>query len=83
MDRTEVYAKVLDIVDRQFPDRKDVLNEETDLVKDLGADSLDAVEVVMEIEDIFDMQVSDQEAQEIKTVRHIVDLIMMKMDLQG
>ncbi|MEE4662218.1 MAG: acyl carrier protein [Halieaceae bacterium] len=42
---------------------------------DLGADSLDAVELIMAIEDEFDISVSDEVAQELKTVRQIVEYI--------
>jgi len=48
---------------------------EANLDDDLGADSLDAVELIMAIEDEFEMEVSDEEAQKFKTVKQIVDYI--------
>jgi acyl carrier protein len=48
---------------------------EADLNDDLGADSLDAVELIMAIEDEFDISVSDDDAQKLKTVQAIVDYI--------
>jgi acyl carrier protein len=45
---------------------------ETDLEEDLGADSLDAVEIIMAIEDEFDLEIPDQVAEELKTVTEII-----------
>ena len=42
---------------------------------DLGADSLDVVELVMELEDEFDMEISDEEAEKISTVQEVIDYI--------
>jgi acyl carrier protein len=48
---------------------------ESRLAEDLGADSIDAVELIMNIEDEFEIQVSDEEAQNIKTVGDLVKYI--------
>ena len=48
---------------------------EAKLAEDLGADSIDAVELIMNIEDEFEVQVSDEEAQNIKTVGDIVKFV--------
>lgn len=48
---------------------------DADLKEDLGADSLDAVEVIMSLEEKFDITIDDAEAQSIKTVRDLVDYI--------
>ena len=45
---------------------------ETDLEEDLGADSLDAVEIIMAIEDEFDLEIPDHVAEELKTVTEII-----------
>ncbi|MCF7927385.1 MAG: acyl carrier protein [Candidatus Izimaplasma sp.] len=62
------------IVEELGVDPKDVTLD-ADLSDDLGADSLDAVELIMEIEDAFDISVNDDAAQEFKTVKQIVDFI--------
>ena len=71
----DVFERVKKII----VDRLDV--EESQVVpsasfkEDLGADSLDVVELVMELEDEFDMEISDEEAEKISTVQEVVDYI--------
>lgn len=48
---------------------------DSNLVNDLGADSLDAVELIMEIEDHFNISVSEEDAQKLHTVQDIIDYI--------
>jgi len=58
---------------------KEKVTLEADLVTDLGADSLDAVELIMAIEDEFDLTIDDEVAQSFKTVGQIVEFIDSKM----
>ncbi len=51
---------------------KEKITMEADLVADLGADSLDAAELVMSIEDMFKVEVNDEDAQKFKTVGEII-----------
>lgn len=62
------------IVDRLGVDEADVKPEAT-FKEDLGADSLDVVELVMELEDEFDLEISDEDAENISTVQNVVDYI--------
>lgn len=72
-------ADVLDRVKKIIVDRLGVDEEkvtaEASFNEDLGADSLDIVELVMELEDEFDMEISDEEAENISTVGDAVDYI--------
>lgn len=73
MDRKEIVEKVIKCV-------KDNLNvedvkEESHFVDDLGADSLDAVEFIMALEEQFGLEIPDEEAEKIKTVKDAVDYI--------
>lgn len=52
--------------------------ELTSSLKDLGADSLDAVELVMAIEDAFGIEITDEEAQQVVSVQSAIDLIKSK-----
>jgi acyl carrier protein len=74
-----VMAEVLDRVKKIIVDRLDVDAEEVTLEAsfkdDLGADSLDVVELVMELEDEFDMEISDEDAEKISTVGDAVNYI--------
>jgi acyl carrier protein len=54
---------------------KDSVTRETSFVNDLGADSLDTVELVMEFEEEFDITIPDEEAEKIQTVGQAVDYI--------
>lgn len=66
------------IADRMNIDVSEVTNESR-LVKDLKADSLDTVELLMEIERMLNVQIDDSSLGEISTVQHIID-IAMKLD---
>lgn len=58
--------------------KEDKVKPESKIVEDLGADSLDVVEMLMTLEDEFNVTVSDDEAVNLKTVQQIVDLIDAK-----
>lgn len=70
-----VFEKLTEIIVAELGVNKEDVTLEADLNDDLGADSLDAVELVMAIEDEFDISVSDDVAQSFKTVKQIVDYI--------
>jgi acyl carrier protein len=62
------------VVDRLGVDEEEVKTEAS-FKEDLGADSLDVVELVMELEDEFDLEISDEDAEKIATVGDVVDYI--------
>ncbi|WP_227935779.1 acyl carrier protein [Alkalihalobacillus deserti] len=62
------------VVDRLGVEEAEV-KPEASFKDDLGADSLDVVELVMELEDEFDLEISDEEAEKISTVADVVDYI--------
>ena len=70
-----IFEKVQDIIVEELGVEKSEVTLAADINDDLGADSLDAVELVMAIEDEFSIKVSDEVAQEFKTVQQIVDFI--------
>lgn len=65
------------IVDRLEVEEADV-KPEASFKEDLGADSLDVVELVMELEDEFDLEISDEEAEKISTVQDVISYIESK-----
>jgi acyl carrier protein len=76
MDREKVKEKMISIIADQFGKPESEIEEGNHLVADLGADSLDQVEIVMEIEDTFDVNVPDEVAEKVTTVKSAIDLVM-------
>ena len=72
---SEVLNKVVDIVCDQLSVSKDDVNPESSFVEDLGADSLDTVELVMAFEEEFDLEIPDDEAEKITTIQSAVEWI--------
>ena len=70
-----VFEKLQGIIVEVLGVEKEEVTLEANLNDDLGADSLDAVELVMAIEDEFEIKVSDEVAQKLQTVQQIVDFI--------
>jgi acyl carrier protein len=70
-----VQERVIDIVASQLGASKDQITPETSFIKDLGADSLDTVELVMELEEEFDITIPDDAAEKIQTVGQAVEFI--------
>jgi acyl carrier protein len=70
-----VQERVIDIVAEQLGVDKEKITAETSFVNDLGADSLDTVELVMELEEEFDITIPDDAAEKIQTVGQAVQFI--------
>ncbi|GAB4162175.1 MAG: acyl carrier protein [Planctomycetota bacterium] len=77
--REEIISKVKDIVAERLRVPRENLTETSAFVDDLGADSLDQAELVMALEDEFNFQIPEDEAQNIKTIKDAVDYIINKM----
>ena len=70
-----VLNKLKEIIANQFGIDTDVISEETDIVADLGADSLDVVEMMMALEEEFGITIEDEKIAELKTVGDVVDCV--------
>ena len=70
-----VEERVIGIVAEQLRIGADEIKNESSFIDDLGADSLDTVELVMALEEEFDIEISDDEAENISTVQSAIDYI--------
>lgn len=75
-----VFEKVRDIIMDTLSCEMDDITMEASLTDDLGADSLDAVELNMALEDAFGVEIPDEDLAEMKTVGNIVDYISKKAE---
>lgn len=70
--------KIKSIVAEQLGVDEDQVTEDASFVDDLGADSLDTVELIMAFEEEFDVEIPDEDAQKIKTVKDVMEYIEAK-----
>ena len=76
MTHEEVFEKLKEIIVEQLGVEKERVTEEATFVDDLSADSLDIVELIMAVEEEFDMEIPDTDAEKIVTVGDVVNYIM-------
>jgi len=70
-----IFKRIKEMIVEELNVPEEKITMEARLAEDLGADSIDAVELIMNIEDEFSVQVSDEEAQNIKTVGDLVKYV--------
>ena len=70
-----IFENVRDALAQQFEIEPETITMDTSLVDDLGADSLDVVELIMSLEDLFGISITDEDAAQLDTVRKIVDYL--------
>ena len=75
MSSEEVFEKVKEIIVEQLGVTEGAVNSEASFIDDLGADSLDIVELIMALEEEFDMEIPDADAEKIVTVNDVVEYI--------
>ncbi len=75
MSNSSIEQRVMKIVVEQLGVNEDQVTPEASFVDDLGADSLDTVELVMALEEEFDTEIPDEDAEKITTVKQAIDFI--------
>ncbi len=79
MTKEEVVAKLKDIVSDRLDVEKDQVTPEKSFVEDLGADSLDIVELIMGIEEEFDIEIPDEDAEKLTSVGEAMNYTLSKI----
>jgi len=74
----DIASQVIDIVAENLGAAPEKVVEDANFIEDLGADSLDTVELVMALEEKFDIEIPDDDAAKIQTVKDAVDYIVAK-----
>lgn len=75
-----INEKTIKLISEQFNVDVDSLNEETSFRDDLNADSLDLVELIMALEDEFELEIEDDQVDSIKTIEDALDFIRTNQD---
>ena len=78
MTNPSIEERVIKIVCDQMGTTPDKITKETSFINDLGADSLDTVELVMEFEDEFEINIPDEDAEKIQTVEDVISYVQGK-----
>ena len=80
MKTSEIEARVKKIVVEQLGVKEEELTTDASFVDDLGADSLDTVELVMALEEEFETEIPDEDAEKIITIKDAVNYIVERME---
>ncbi|MEQ6218830.1 acyl carrier protein [Levilactobacillus brevis] len=75
MTKAEIFDKIADIIADRFEVDRDAINAQLNFKQDLDADSIDFVEFVLELEDTFSAEISDEDAEKLNTIGEVVDYI--------
>ena len=70
-----IFEEVRDVVVQQLNVASDAVKLESKIIEDLGADSLDVVELVMALEEKFEVEIPDSEAEKLKTIQDVVTFV--------
>jgi acyl carrier protein len=80
MERTQIEAKLVDLLVDELGIERDAITMEARFEEDLDVDSLGVVELLMALEDNFDVKIPDEEAEQISTVGQAIDLVEQKLN---
>jgi acyl carrier protein len=79
----DVADKVRELISKHVVHEEKVVNDNSHLIDDLGADSLDIVELVMAIEEEFEIEIPDKDADQMSTVKDVVEYVADKTKAGG
>lgn len=73
-----IQGRVIEIIVKQLGVKPELITPEADFVDDLGADSLDTVELVMAFEEEFGLEIADEDAEKMKKVKNIIEYLQKR-----
>lgn len=76
-----VFEKVREVISNVLGIESEDITMESSFIEDLGADSLDVVELIMDLQEEFDIEIPDEEAEKVQTVGDVVDYIKTHTDM--
>jgi acyl carrier protein len=79
MSEEEIFEKVKEVIVEQLGVDEEIIKMDATFVEDLSADSLDIVELIMDIEEKFEIEIPDSDAEKMVTVSDVVDYIKSKI----
>ncbi len=79
----DIKDRAVKIIAEQLGVKEEEIKEDTRFAENLGADSLDMVELIMELEEEFDIEIPDEDAEKAKTVKDVIDYINKKLIQEG
>ena len=74
----EIEEKVIEVIMEQLDVTREQCVPEASFINDLGADSLDLMELIMEMEENFDVEISDDELQNLRTIQDVIDYVRIR-----
>jgi acyl carrier protein len=83
MREQDIASKVIDLIQISTGVEKSSITPEASLTDDLGLDSLDDIELIMAIEEEFDIEITDEEAERIKTVQQTIDAVKARVKVES
>lgn len=75
MSREEIFEQVKDVIVEQLGVEREKIEESSTFIEDLAADSLDVVELIMNLEEKFEIEIPDSDAEKITNVKDVIDYI--------
>jgi acyl carrier protein len=79
MTEQELLSKINQVIVEKLGVKEEQIKNDSDFVDDLGADSLDRVELVMALEDEFDIEIPDEDAEKLNKVSDVIEYVQAKI----